>query len=91
MFPEITLEVGKEYCLFLEELPISYIEPSVTHSKIPSNYYFQPYAHSQGVLPLQNGVYKDSYSNTFLTETDLLEKVEEQTNFQSLYPMVSIF
>jgi len=75
VFPNIELEIGKEYCLFMVEAPMTQLHPEIARARTNTSAYFQAFAHVQGVLPLSNALYLDNFSQNRWTETALIEEI----------------
>ena len=86
VFPEVSLVLGKQYCLFLDEVAIKTINPTTYSARLNLNSYFHLYAHHQGILPLENGKYQDSYFDRQMDEQNLIERIYTHTAFQAIQP-----
>jgi len=91
VFPNIHLEIGKEYCLFMVDAPTTKLRPEIAQARTTTKTHFQAFAHIQGVLPLNESVYTDNYTQTNLTENRLLEKIFEISQFTPVSPNGHIF
>ena len=91
VFPNIHLEIGKEYCLFMLNAPTTQLQPNIAHLRTTNRTYFQAFAHVQGVLPLNDAVYADNYAQTKWTENKLLEEIVEISQFPPKTPLGNLF
>jgi len=91
VFPEVSLELGKEYCLFLDALPTTYKEPTSYKSRLDRANHFQLFAHSQGVLPFNNEVYQDAFIGEQMEERTLLQRIQNKTSFTPRQPNGTAF
>jgi len=91
VFPNIQLEIGKEYCLFMIDAPTTKLQPEIARTRTSTSTYFQAFAHVQGILPLNKEVYVDNFSQNKWTETTLLEKILEISHFTPIAPNGNLF
>ena len=91
VFPEVSLSIGKQYCLFLEKVVTTSINPSAYAARINTNNYFHLYAHHQGVMLLEEEGYRDTYFDAQLEEHTLLKRIYTTTRFQAIHPSGVVF
>lgn len=86
VFPNIQLEIGKEYCLFLLDAPTNKLQPEIIRTRVAANTYFQAFAHIQGVLPIKELRYTDNFSQKKWTEAALVEEIKAISHFEPVKP-----
>lgn len=91
VFPNIHLEMGKEYCLFMIDAPNTKLRPEIAHRRTTRGTYFQAFAHVQGVLPLREAGYVDTYTHNKWTEDILLNEIQKISQFTPTTPNGNIF
>ena len=91
VFPAIQLEIGVAYCLLLEAPIEKQLPLEVASARTAATAYFQPVAYMQGVLPLKDGKYIDSFSKTNWTETNLVNTIKRQVQFSPVTPVGTTF
>ena len=91
VFPTIQLEIGVSYCLLLDASLEKQLPLEVTSSRTAATAYFQPVAYVQGVLPLKDGQYVDSFSETNWTEAHLVNKIKRHVQFSPITPTGTTF
>ena len=88
--PSIDMHIGTEYCVFLKRAPIYQIQPQLATSKL-ANTYFQPYAYMQGVLPLEQGQYREPITKEVFSEKVLVDKIFDKVKVEAIKPDGIVF
>lgn len=83
--PNVDIQLGEEYVLMVENATTATINPDLSdaEAKMPQ---FQPYAHVQGVMEYQNGMYVDYVEGKPMDEQALLSQIKEITHLDPITP-----
>jgi len=83
--PNVEIKIGEEYVLMVENASTSTINPelSAAAARMPQ---FQPYAHVQGVMEYQNGMYVDYVEGKPIDEQAMLHQIKEITDIDAVTP-----
>ncbi len=83
--PNVDISIGEEYVLIVENASVSTINPELSdaEARMPQ---FQAYAHVQGVMEYQNGMYVDYVEGKPMDEKTMLAQIKEITHLDAITP-----
>lgn len=83
--PNVDITVGEEYVLLVENAAATSINPNLDEAaaRMPK---FQPYAHIQGVMEYQNGMYVDYVEGRPMDEQTMLNQIKDITHLEAITP-----